>query len=125
LKLSRTLFFALSLFFPPTLFSCNQYNLGDYLPVYVSLPREAAGKDGKEEDVLVGYAHREFASELTLLQQGGGVEVRYEGYGLEGRKGGREGGSEGMRESKTGMPACGFTGALFALQRPTPAFGPD
>ena len=39
---------------------------------------------------MVGYAHREFASELTLLQQGGGVEVRYEGYGLGGREGGKE-----------------------------------
>lgn len=41
----------------PWLGSCNQYNLKDYLPVYV----------GQE---LVGYAHHDFVSELTLVQQG-------------------------------------------------------
>lgn len=37
---------------------CNEYNLKDYLPVYVG-------------DEPVGYAHLDFVSELTLLQQGG------------------------------------------------------
>jgi hypothetical protein len=37
---------------------CNEYNLKDYLPVYIS-------------STCVGYAHLDFVSELTLLQQGG------------------------------------------------------
>jgi hypothetical protein len=36
---------------------CNEYNLKDYLPVYCA-------------NQLVGYAHSDFVSELTLLQQG-------------------------------------------------------
>ena len=36
---------------------CNVYNLRDYLPVYV-------------DQVLVGYAHDDFVSELTFFQQG-------------------------------------------------------
>lgn len=40
--------------------SCNEYDLKDYLPVYVG-------------DEPVGYAHLDFVSELTLLQQGAWV----------------------------------------------------
>lgn len=42
---------------PSSIIRCNEYNLKDYLPVYVG-------------DEPVGYAHHDFVSELTLLQQG-------------------------------------------------------
>lgn len=41
---------------------CNEYNLRDYLPVFV-------------DQELVGYAHEDFVSELTLAQQGAAVRV--------------------------------------------------
>jgi len=72
--------------------------------VYLTLPEgKAGGREGGREggDVLVGYAHRDFASELTLLLQGeggGGVKVRREGR-REGK--GREGGKgRGGRERR-------------------------